>query len=372
MPENKIIDYKGLTVDIENNPANDVLQFLDENEYGTPGGIIYQHIYASEKARNLDDTYFFTLRKEKRLIGNIAFVRRLILNGSNFFKAYYIRYLTVMPSYRRNLNVKKSVSVNKVNKVGLLKETMQNFFLNAEKFLAEEEKKEKYIFYANIEKDNQRSSMLSESFGYEKIAVTETSVFSRIFLRSDKRLEKIEEGDKNTMVSLLCDFYKDYSLYSSQNLFHKGNYYVFKDNNEIIAGVQANLITWKIKNMPGISGKFLLKVLPYVPLFSKLFNPECFRFLALESVYVKKGYEKELNKLFTSVCARFKVPVAMFWTDIKGGLNKIIKAHLDMGIFHKISKTMIANVYVKFVNFSEEDKKPFFSKPAYVSAFDLT
>lgn len=375
MFENSLFEYNGLSVDIKERPSNDLLRFLDENEYGTPGGFIYQHTYASHKAKALENTYFFTLRKNDRLLGNIAFCRRYILSNKRGILAFYIRYLTVTPSYRRNLSDKKSLknklAQNKKSQ-GIIKESMHTFFSNAEKYLSQEEKDEKYIFYAHIEDANQRSSMLSEAFGYEKTGIIETTIFSRIFPKRNHRVERIQSGDKEKVLELLSGFYEGHSMYTRQNLFYKDNYFLLKKDGEIIAGVQANVITWKIKYMPGLSGKIVLKLLPYIPLFSRLFNPDCFRFLAFESLYVKKGHEKEINRLFESVCAEFKIHISLMWTDLNGPLHKIIKKYINLGVFQKVSKNMTAGIYVKFINFTPDEKLDFCTKPAYVSAFDLT
>jgi hypothetical protein len=376
MSEKNLFEYNGLSVNINEAPASDVLQFLDENEYGTPGRFIYQHTFASQKAGNLKDTYFFTLRKSSRLLGSIAFNRRQLINKTKNTVAFYIRYLTVMPSYRRMMNENTQLKNNslKSNKKsgGIIKESMQKFFSNAESYLSLEEKNMKYLFYAHIEDENMRSFLLGETFGYEKTGQVETFFFSRIFPKKDKRLQLAREEDHETINALLEKYYNNYSMYTTQNLFINNNYYCFKENDEIVAGLQASVITWKIKNMPGLSGKILLHLLPRIPVLSKMFNPQSFQFITFESIYVKPGYESHLNRLFESVCAEFKIHVALLFADSNSPLNKMISQHVKSGIFRKFNKPMTAGIYVKFVNFTEEEKKAFCSQPAYVSAFDLT
>ncbi|NJK95578.1 MAG: hypothetical protein HC905_12340 [Bacteroidales bacterium] len=314
---------------------------------GTPGGVIYQHSFASEKARSLTGTNFFTLRKNSRLIGNIAFCRRDLADDNNEnLTGYYIRYLSVMPSFRRNISHKKMDTAKKMvsKNHGIIKEHMENFFKNAEKYLSDKSENKKYIFYAHIEDENQRSLMLSQNFGYQRIGWVETTIFTRVFPKKHKRIEQIHFGEHEKMKNLLGEFYKDHAMYHTQNLFYKNNYYVFKEKNEIIAGIQANVITWKIKHMPGITGKMLLRILPYIPFLSRMFNPGAFRFLAFEYLYIREGYEKSLTQFIEGVCALKKTHVGLIWTDIRQPIHKILAHYVYPGMIHKISKKMTAGI----------------------------
>lgn len=79
-------------------------------------------------------------------------------------------------------------------------------------------------------------------------------------------------------------------------MFSKGK------NGDIIAGVQANRVNWKVRGMPGFLGKYLLSLILWLPFIKRYFN-EDFTFTSLEAIFYKEGFEKELDKLFESVLA---------------------------------------------------------------------
>jgi hypothetical protein len=65
--------------------------------------------------------------------------------------------------------------------------------------------------------------------------------------------------------------------------------------------LQANPVRWKIKEMQGMSGGILLKVLPYIPIVKRLIKPEKYDFLAIEGLFVKHEYEEYLYDLLDGV-----------------------------------------------------------------------
>ena len=86
-------------------------------------------------------------------------------------------------------------------------------------------------------------------------------------------------------------------------MFYGDRYYVLREGSEIIAGVNAMPSSFRIYEIPGVWGWVIMKVLPKVPYFKRLFYPEEFRHLVFDAIYCKKGYEDSLADLFESVCA---------------------------------------------------------------------
>jgi len=58
---------------------------------------------------------------------------------------------------------------------------------------------------------------------------------------------------------------------------------VLEKEGEILAGVQAHPQQWKFVNLPGWSGKFILNILPNIPIAKRLFNAKHHKFLCFES-----------------------------------------------------------------------------------------
>ena len=65
-------------------------------------------------------------------------------------------------------------------------------------------------------------------------------------------------------------FYTDFDFFSDVHLFDNDDYYILKKGDEIIAGIQANPVHWKIKSLPGASGKFLVNMHTAFPDLRKL------------------------------------------------------------------------------------------------------
>src|SRR5665811_1366715 len=98
---------------------------------------------------------------------------------------------------------------------------------------------DKHIMYAFLESMNERSKNLVHQAGYEYIRSFLTVAFSRFSPKPDTRVVKLREEEKADMESLLLEYYRDYSFFSSKYSFYDDKYYVLKEGDEIIAGVCA-------------------------------------------------------------------------------------------------------------------------------------
>jgi hypothetical protein len=174
------------------------------------------------------------------------------------------------------------------------------------------------------------------------------------------------------MKELLLDFYRDYSFFSTDFIFYDDRYYVLRDGDEIIAGVCAIPSAYKVYNIPGIWGWVIMKVLPKVPYFRKLFSPDEFKFLVFDAIYFKKGREDVLPDLFESVCAVEGFNTGLMWLDDRSTLYDKIRSGRRMGALNRMLNAKPGLVFTKFVNFPDEAKDIFYDVPAYISGFDFT
>ena len=114
---------------------------------------------------------------------------------------------------------------------------------------------DKHIMYAFIESMNERSKNLVNQAGYEYIRSFLTVAFSRFSPKPDSRVSKISTPEeKKKMESLLLEYYRGHSFFSTDYAFYGDKYYVLKEGGEIIAGVSAIPSSYKIYDMPGIWG----------------------------------------------------------------------------------------------------------------------
>ncbi len=97
---------------------------------------------------------------------------------------------------------------------------------------------------------------------------------------------------------------------------------VLKEGDEIIAGVCAIPTSYKVYDVPGVWGWIMMKVLPKVPYYRRLFRPGEFRYLVFDAIYYKKGREEALAPLFESACAAEGFHTGLTWLDDRSELYR--------------------------------------------------
>ncbi|HWR34010.1 MAG TPA: hypothetical protein VN451_10800, partial [Chitinophagaceae bacterium] len=189
-----------------------------------------------------------------------------------------------------------------------------------------------------------------------------------------KRSAKIQqvktETEKQEVIALLKEQYRRHALVQFDYLFIHDNYYVIKENNEIVAGCQFHKAHWVINKMPGLMGKIILKVVPRVPLLNKLFNPKKFEFLAFEGIYFKPGKEKLLYKLFEGLLAKEKLKSSLFWMGEKCPWYKALIKYGHLGLINNFVKDSDVYILASYKNMTPEEIHATENSPLFASGFD--
>ena len=353
----------GLGLNVSRRASNDIVELLSSTVYGTPGKTRFQHTGVDTKVAKLAHPYFLTLRKGDRLLGVANFNLKEKILPHSPINHFYIRYFSFLESLRlKKPTGKRGGARNKI------KEEIV-FFMEKGGF---DEKNHKAMYFAYIEMENERSKNMVSSLGFKPIRRFTTSLFSRFYPKADKAVKEIAPDQTLVVKELLQDFYEGYTMYDTEYLFNNGKYFVLMEDGEIVAGVQAVKTTWRVKELPGWSGKILLLLLPHIPFISRIFNPGDYSFLSLEYLYVKKGREKLLNTLFESVCAIHNLNNAMIWSDTNSTLHDLLKKYLAVGLLEKLHKSVPAHIVARYTELEKEEIDRFENSPAYISAFDLT
>jgi hypothetical protein len=116
----------------------------------------------------------------------------------------------------------------------------------------------------------------------------------------------------------------------------------------------------------------MMKVLPGVPYFRRLFRPGEFHYLVFDAIYCKKGKEKELGNLFESACAAEEFHTGLTWLDDRSNLFDKMRTVVRMGALNRMLNAKPGLVYTKFINMTQEEKDRFYDAPAYISGFDFS
>jgi hypothetical protein len=369
----EIAKYHSLQVKVEQEPDQDIIEHLKETVIGTPGRLMYRLTGIEKKIGMLGESYFLVLRKLNRLIGTIGFVRRNTYGQALSHKSWYIRYFSIRAPLRTKIHKKENYDDKPSSGDNILKDSVRDYFYEPNRMLGDmPAPNQKTFLYAYIERENIRSKMFSDQMDFEVIRSLTTIFFNRINPKIHPGVQRIKEEEKASMLELLRVFYRGFNMYTEQYLFYENNYYLLKLNDEIVAGVQANPETWEIIKKPGLKGKILFGIIPRIPGISRIFDPQNFRFLAIEGIYYKEGYEKYLLPLFETICALTKTHFAFIWLDTDSQVIRTINKLGHHGALSKFIKRIEANIIIKFINFSEQEKESFRNNPAYLSCFDMT
>jgi RimJ/RimL family protein N-acetyltransferase len=319
---------------------------LQQTTYGTHGPQ-YRHTGQAEKVGRITGPHFFELWQGEELAGTYCLSRRLVATPAGPAPGYYGRYLAVAAAHQGH------------GYGHLLKQEAVRY--------VERTEAGPHLFYSYVEGANTRSLRISAQAGFHTLAQLEALAFGRLYPKKDPRFSQLPAAEQPAMRARLAATYQTHSLVQFDHLFDDGNYFVLRENGEIIAGVQANPVRWRIVSMPGVSGKFMLRVLPHVPVLQRLINPARHEFAALEGLYALPGREPALLALLESVLAHFGVTSALVMLDITSPLYGYLKNSGKLGLLQALKQPTYSQVLVKLNGLSSIPAPPF-----YASAFDYT
>lgn len=180
----------------------------------------------------------------------------------------------------------------------------------------------------------------------------------------------VEAPSEEAVKELIKTFYQDFTTLSFENLTGRKYYFIKNENDQVVAGVQVNPDQWKIHSLPGFKNKIMLHVFTHIPVLNRLLNKK-FRFITFEGIYFVPGGEKHLEHLFESLLVKYHVNSAICLVDPESNLYTSLKS-LRLGLVNTLNKEVRGNVICRFVNFSQQDKANFKSKPVYISGIDAT
>jgi len=350
---------------IQSIPAEGTIDLLKKNTIGTPGySMVYQHAEVENKMKAIEDPYYVALKRNNEIIGTCCFCSRDTINRGEKIPAFYLRYVTFKALYRSN----PQMQPRRKNKESRLRTEMVRL-LSGEGLGAGAQ--HTFFQYAYVDPLNHRSAALCKEFAFEQVRTCSTLIFNRLNPKQNSRVEKLSLAELPQIKEKLESFYKDYTMFSFENIFRVGAYYVIRNHEgNIIVGVQVNPDRWKILEMPGITGKMLLNTFSFLPVLNRLIKKD-YRFITLEGIYFSPGNEKALETLFESVLAIYSRNSAMLWLDTGSDLYNRIKS-LRLGMVHSLSKEVTAGVICRFTGFKEEQREMFKNSPAYISGIDIT
>jgi len=376
MSDAKTIWQQGsMSATVDKVPPPELIEHIEATYLGTPGGLQYHHTTGIEKLKGMQNCYFLFMKRSGRMIGSIGYVLRNTKVGDQVVKSWLIRYFSVKAPMRSAQKSKKLTRKRPIadRTNSLLKDVTHIIHDNPERLIDIDVKEvPKAVIYGLIEKDNERSRNFAEIGGYSKTGEVESFMFSRLWIRRNIAVEQLSEKEVPAMKKRLESFYYGYAFYFDDYLFLNKNYYVLRDGGEIIAGLQANEEAWEIRTIGNGFLDRIVKVLTRIPLIGKRFRYEEMRFLGIEGMYFAPGYEKALYRLLEGVLAAKKQYLALMIMDPRSPEYQVFAKNRRLGPVHKVLGSFNGDIYMKFFNFPEDEKREIISRPVYISIYDNT
>jgi len=225
------------------------------------------------------------------------------------------------------------------------------------------------IVYAYIEDGNERSKKIFNALGYRRIGGYASHAFSRTFPKDNENVFTADKDERIIISGLLKKLYADHILTEFDKSVHESDYYIYKDGTGIIAGLQVVPQHWTLLELPGVSGKFFVNLMPRIPGLRMLLDPPGFRCLRISNVYIRDGRESEFFSLVSAVLAQNKLHNAVVQWDQSSPVAKRIAAAGSYGFFGSMSVTS-ASVMAVFKNFSDNEIEEICKRPVSISPLD--
>lgn len=375
MFERSVLTFNGLEVRVSDHANEGILDVLEHAIQGSDGGLRFSLQNIPQRIAAYGDRIrFVSLYRKNQVTGTVGACFRIPGQGRLQYPATYIRYLAFQSYYQTDPGWRhRQKTVIKNEKEDSFRQKTLELFAKPHLFdLPQVYENDKHVMYAFIESMNERSKNLVNQAGYEYIRSFLTVAFSRFNPEQDKRVQRLTDDFKPEMERLLKNFYRDYSFFMSDYAFHGNKYYVLREGNEVVAGALAIPTAYKVYDVPGVWGWVMMKVLPRVPYFRRLFRPGEFRYLVFDALYCKKGREEVLASLFESACAAEGFNTGLMWLDDHSELYDMIRTEVSLGPLNRMLNAKPGLVYARFINLSEEEKELFYDAPAYISGFDFS
>jgi len=329
----------------------EALLFLESISWGNEG-TLYEHKNTEEQIKQIKKPILLGIYEGNHIRATAVFVMTTVTENDKVYNLIYIRYFA---------------SSKEIRGKGIIK----RFSIKVMELIRESEK-EQTVYFGCIEKDNKSSYKVVQSAGYSKFGTVKTLGFSRFFPKWDNRIKQVvHKEEQDEVLALLKKQYEHHALVRFDYVFLKDNYFIIREQGEIVAGCQYHRTHWVINNMKGFMGKIVMNLVPVIPILNTLFNPKRFEFLAFEGIYFKSGYEDQLYTLFEGLLAKENLKSAMFWLGKNCPIRKNILKKGQLGLIHTFVKDSDIEIMTSFKNISDSEITNLTSKPLFASAFDF-
>jgi len=316
--------------------TDEIVRFLEDTAFGTKENL-YRHFYIREYVANNPSTEFFFARDRQNnleMVGLVALCSHSF-EGNPPYTGIYIRYFAASPK----------IKGQKI--VGRLSKDVIDYLRKRQETPA--------IFYGTVEGRNKASKAIADHLGFQFYAPLTVTGFSRFFPKKNTSVHRISAEEWKDLLPKLDALYSDYAFWTHDCLNLNNDYYVLKKNGKIVCGVQAHPGHWVVEKMPGFAGKYIVPLVPYVPLLRNVFNPKAFHFLNFEGIYFEKGHEADLVELFEGVLHSKGYHSALILLDERDPLYKFLLEQGKLGLLARFTAGTHTTFAIDFTRYPEKE-----------------
>src|SRR5690554_5709885 len=319
----------GFKVDTVQGSSAEITQLLENTTLGTPGKLRYKPTNIQHNLKLIKGLEFIQIKKGHRVLGTAGVVSR----ETNTSDSLYVRYLSVFSPQRAFKAKQTSSNTSKNNRLKhLIGSQLTNHF--EEPF---NQQNKSGCFYAYVESENFKSKNLCELFGFNAQRTIQTLLFSRFFPKKKKSIHLLDKRKYSHFKHQLEQFYDNHSFLFTEELDQFGTLYTLNHNGRAVAGLRATSVTWDIVEIPGINGFLMQYVLPYLPLFRRLFSPKNLNFVAFDCAWFEDSWEHAIPELMEHACADKNTHMGMFWGDAESKITQNLLNSKKLGFLNKIT-----------------------------------
>jgi len=368
-----LLTYHSLTIEVETSPGEELMEHMHQTVMGQPGGLQYHHTDLDDRMNSGDENYFMYLRKSGKMMGSVGFCSKPTETAGIVHDSWLIRYFSIKAPIRGvpKKGKTKAELQDENKRTTVLGRFLQPVFSDPSQLREGETRAgQPSIIFAIIDKTNLRSMNFSAQMGLETVGSMAGFSFSRLRPRRSKRIERVEENERELVLNQIKEYYKDYTLFYSDSIFKNNSYFIIKEDGRMVAGLQIYQVTWKIVDFGNQLANRAAGLLAWFPQLRKRLNKDEISFLAFDAIYYEPGNEKVLYELMEGVLEHTDHNIALMMMDLESDLYGIFRNHKKLGMLHKITGTTYADIRVRFINMPEAVRQHFLDSPTYIPTHD--
>ncbi|MHA3980010.1 GNAT family N-acetyltransferase [Halovulum sp. GXIMD14794] len=224
--------------------------------------------------------------------------------------------------------------------------------------------------FAYVEASTEFSLRLSEKIGYSAHADIPLTLFSRLRPRSDPAVCTLAEEDRETVLGALDTLYSDHELSDFETTLRPDAYLAIREDGQILAGVQTEVLRWSVQSMPGLAGYVLLKVLPHMPGWNRFLDLADLRIVRFTNMLMPVGSETALLRVLATALARHSARVGLIMLDRRSPVLKRLLAQRKLGLLSG-ALSGSARLHIDVADMPERMLARLKDRPLLVSAGDV-